>query len=245
MWLEVRTFVTPASLWRRRSSKPNRGAGLTMVVSGKMLRTTCSPRPYIWWSAEERSGWTGLVTFVLKNSDGDLASALYEETWMKRSTSYFATASAIRSAPSTWTSSRSKFLPLVKFIAQNCCKWSDVLGGIHSTNEIIDNVWMSNAFLQRLCVSQIIFLVQFQQCSFSSMSYHTMNITRPKSPATFKWRFAISSRKGTITVHPCRAVIHPLVLHIWGPRMRSNRTKSVHNVSSKKSSSTEDCNSMS
>lgn len=50
------------------------------------------------------------LTFVLKKSDGDLGSALYDETWMNRSTSYLATASAILSAPSTCTSSRSKFL---------------------------------------------------------------------------------------------------------------------------------------
>lgn len=50
------------------------------------------------------------LTFVRKNSDGEFLLALYEETWTNRSTSYLATASAIRSAPSTWTSSRVKFL---------------------------------------------------------------------------------------------------------------------------------------
>ena len=43
MWFEVKRLVTPASLCKRRSSKPKRGAGRTMVVSGKMLRTTFSP----------------------------------------------------------------------------------------------------------------------------------------------------------------------------------------------------------
>ena len=49
-------------------------------------------------------------TFVRKNSEGEFLLALYEETWTNRSMSYLATASAIRSAPSTWTSSRVKFL---------------------------------------------------------------------------------------------------------------------------------------
>ena len=51
-----------------------------------------------------------LLTFVRKNSEAEFLLALWEDTWMKRSTSYFATASAMRSALSTWTSSRSKFL---------------------------------------------------------------------------------------------------------------------------------------
>lgn len=50
------------------------------------------------------------LTFVRKNSDDEFLLALYEETWTNRSTSYLATASEIRSAPSTWTSSRVKFL---------------------------------------------------------------------------------------------------------------------------------------
>ena len=40
-------LVTPASLCRRRSSKPKIGAGRTMVVSGKILRTTSSPRAWV------------------------------------------------------------------------------------------------------------------------------------------------------------------------------------------------------
>ena len=43
-------------------------------------------------------------TLVAKYSDGEFLSALYEETWMYRSISYLATASAMRSVPSTWTS---------------------------------------------------------------------------------------------------------------------------------------------
>jgi hypothetical protein len=47
---------------------------------------------------------------VAKNSHVELGLALYDETWMKRSTSYFATASAIRSLPSMCTSASEKFL---------------------------------------------------------------------------------------------------------------------------------------
>lgn len=43
-------------------------------------------------------------TLVEKYSDGESLLALYEETWMKRSISYLAVASAMRSVPSTWTS---------------------------------------------------------------------------------------------------------------------------------------------
>lgn len=50
------------------------------------------------------------LTLVAKNSDFDFESALCDETWIYRSTSYLATASTIRSVPSTCTSSREKFL---------------------------------------------------------------------------------------------------------------------------------------
>ena len=46
MLFAVKRFMTPASFKSRLSSKPNMGAGRTIVVSGKMLRTTCSPRPF-------------------------------------------------------------------------------------------------------------------------------------------------------------------------------------------------------
>ena len=48
--------------------------------------------------------------FVAKNSEGDLGSALCDETWINLSTSYLATASAIRSVPSMCTSDKLKFL---------------------------------------------------------------------------------------------------------------------------------------
>lgn len=46
MLFAVKRFVTLASFSSSLSSKPNIGAGLTMVVSGKMLRTTCSAMPW-------------------------------------------------------------------------------------------------------------------------------------------------------------------------------------------------------
>jgi hypothetical protein len=94
-------LVTPASLWSRRSSNPKRGAGLTMVVSGNILRTTCSPCPWFHTIRNLKKSFREKLTFVLKNSEGESMLALYDETWMNRSTSYFATASAILSAPST------------------------------------------------------------------------------------------------------------------------------------------------
>lgn len=39
-------FTTLASFNKRLSSKPNMGAGRTIVVSGKIDRATSSPRPY-------------------------------------------------------------------------------------------------------------------------------------------------------------------------------------------------------
>jgi hypothetical protein len=43
MLFAVKRFATLASLSSSLSSKPNIGAGLTMVVSGKISRATFSP----------------------------------------------------------------------------------------------------------------------------------------------------------------------------------------------------------
>jgi hypothetical protein len=144
MWLAVKTFVTPASLCNKRSSNPNIGAGLTIVVSGKMLRTTASPRAYSKFSSCSDAYWRRL-TFVRKNSEGEFASALYDETWMNRSISYFATASAIRSAPSTCTSSRSKFLDLL-VPCSGFIYWH-ILGGVVAADEVVYDIRMSDALL--------------------------------------------------------------------------------------------------
>ena len=153
MWLAVNRLLTLASLWRRWSSNPNKGAGRTMVVSGNIRRTTCSPLAYrdLTFFPYGRKHWH---TFVRKNSEGDLLSALYEETWIKRSTSYLATASAIRSAPSTWTSVKVKFLR--KPNQQNFLhlwKANFVLCGIVPPDQINNHVWMADTLLQRRCIS--------------------------------------------------------------------------------------------
>ena len=51
-----------------------------MVVSGKMLRTTPSPRAYCGFSVQQQMLKVVLLTFVRKNSDGELLLALKEET---------------------------------------------------------------------------------------------------------------------------------------------------------------------
>ena len=71
-----------------------------MVVSGKILRASISPCPYTKLVNVSGACYRGVCTLVAKNSEGDLGSALYEETWMNRSTSYLATASAILWVPS-------------------------------------------------------------------------------------------------------------------------------------------------
>ena len=76
---------------------------------------------------------------------------------MKRSTSYLATASAIRSVPSTCTSSRLKFLITVNTLAYWTWKQA-ILGRVVSPNEIVNNIRMPNAFLYRSGVPEIIFL---------------------------------------------------------------------------------------
>jgi hypothetical protein len=76
------------------------------------------------------------------------------------------------------------------------------LGGVVSADEVVDGVRVSNALLQRRGISEIVFLELVNiEIANENLSL-TMNITRPKSPVTFRCRFAISSRNGTITVHP-------------------------------------------
>lgn len=88
--------------------------------------------------------------------------------------------------------------------------WS-ILGRIIASNKVVDYIGMPDTLLQRLCISQIIFLLiisKSDQCIALWPSCRTINITLPKSPETFKCLLAISSRKGTITVHPCLAKPH-------------------------------------
>lgn len=46
MWFDVKICDELASLCSKWSSKPNIGAGRTIVVSGKIDRTSLSPQPY-------------------------------------------------------------------------------------------------------------------------------------------------------------------------------------------------------
>ena len=63
-----------------------------------------------------------------------------------------------------------------------------------------------------------------------------MNTTLPRSPATLRWRLAISSRKGTMTVHPERAV-GSRVSEFPCSWSRIPHTEAVHDVSSQKAGS--------
>jgi hypothetical protein len=76
MLFAVNRFRTLASLRSRLSSNPNIGAGLTIVVSGKMLRATCSPRPYITVNIDSAGIAHVMFTLVAKNSDVESGFAL-------------------------------------------------------------------------------------------------------------------------------------------------------------------------
>lgn len=77
---------------------------------------------------------------------------------MNRSTSYFATASAIRSAPSTWTSSNEKFLELSDHHPAHLVSSGRILCRIIPANKVVDDVGMAHTLLDRLSVSQVVFL---------------------------------------------------------------------------------------
>jgi hypothetical protein len=130
---------------------------------------------------------------------------------MKRSTSYLATASAMRSVPSTCTSSRSKFLSFVREISVSRMQ-DNKLGRVVTAHKVVNNIRVPYALLKRWGISEIVFLQGIRGNSKFLGLALTMNITLPRSPETFKWRFAISSRKGTITVHPCLA---KLLVSLW------------------------------
>ncbi len=81
---------------------------------------------------------------------------------MNRSTSYLATASAIRSAPSTWTSSREKFL--IRWLVHLAktgvlsSRGSILLRGVVPPDQVVDNIRMPNARLNRLGIVEVVFL---------------------------------------------------------------------------------------
>lgn len=87
---------------------------------------------------------------------------------------------------------------------------ADSLGGVVPADQVVDDVRVPDALLDRLGVVQIVFLASVQQLASlpGCPESLTMNTTRPRSPETLRWRFAISSRYGTMTVHPCLAAEH-------------------------------------
>lgn len=92
---------------------------------------------------------------------------------MNRSTSYFATASAIRSGPSMLTSSRLKFLlELVCNGIEGSC--SLILSWIIPSNQIVNDIGMSNALFERWCVSQIVFLFMTVQLASSTADFNLL-----------------------------------------------------------------------
>jgi hypothetical protein len=156
------------------------------------------------------------LTLVAKNSEGELGLALYDETWMYLSTSYLATDSAILWVPSTWTSSKEKFLAKdVSRMRAVPTTGQYALGGVITSDEVDDDVRMPHALLDGLCVSQVE-LLQICYQSVPPTLQHTvvltMKLTLPRSPVTLRWRLAISSRKGMMTWHPTRAESRTMLL---------------------------------
>lgn len=90
---------------------------------------------------------------------------------MKRSTSYLATASAMRSAPSTWTSSREKFLyrrssasppPLFHDQRLHILRW------VVAADQVVDDVGVADRLLDGGSVPQVVFLFPSQH-TFSAL----------------------------------------------------------------------------
>lgn len=85
----------------------------------------------------------------------------------------------------------------------------EVLGGVVATDQVVDNVGVADRLLNGSSVAEIHFLEICQRMLAQEVRYkkrRTRKTTRPRSPETLRWRLAISSRKGTTTVHPARAM---------------------------------------
>lgn len=96
---------------------------------------------------------------------------------------------------------------------------------------------MSDALLNGLGVPQVVFLWPASASSCPQTiqavkTVRTMKTTRPRSPVGFRWRLAISSRYGTTTVHPWRAMNPCKRVELFGRRGRRIHTKAIHNVAS-------------
>ncbi len=95
-----------------------------------------------------------------------------------------------------------------------------VLGGVGQANEVVYDIGVSDALFEGWCIPEIIFLqTEIRRVFVEPFISLTINMTLPKSPETFRWRLAISSRNGTMTVHPCLAV----------PTRQPHNLQSTHN----------------
>ena len=127
---------------------------------------------------------------------------------MKRSISYLATASAIRSAPSTCTSSREKFLQS----SANSTPIHRIRHTLWDSPALQGCILRLNAL--RFPQGMLCFVDHIPKCNISTLPFlkmkrtgePTIKTTLPRSPVTFRCLFAMSSRKGTTTVHPREAV---------------------------------------
>lgn len=122
---------------------------------------------------------------------------------MKRSTSYLATASAILVVPSTWTSSKEKFLcsDISSKLLTSVCQ-AGILRWVCPPHQVVNNVRVPDGLLNRLGVPEIVFLGVDEQSVLKESENplaRTMKATLPKSPVTLRWRLAISSLYGMTT----------------------------------------------
>ena len=115
----------------------------------------------------------------------------------------------MRSVPSTWTSAREKFLNTLALVPKSHARkrltWSDSRDQQGCKQHQSDERWLrwKLCCVDRIPAPRVSHVAQWQdECEVL-----TMNTTRPRSPVTLRWRLVISSRKGTTTVHPCRADI--------------------------------------
>ena len=81
------------------------------------------------------------------------------------------------------------------------CEW--ILRWIVTADEVIDDVRMPHTFFEGSCISNIKFLmIGLAIGGLNLEARYTVKTTRPRSPVTLRCLFAISSLKGTTTVHP-------------------------------------------
>lgn len=82
-----------------------------------------------------------------------------------------------------------------------------LLGRVVPANQVVHNIGVSNARLDRGCVAEVVLLSRCYPMITPNMlqGVPTTKTTRPKSPVTFRCRLVISSRNGTTTVQPWRA----------------------------------------